>query len=287
MIWAKFKDDTYKPSTGSTVAIGVVYLGSLILLLICQRTNSNIAAIAGIGFGLSVFAWAYIRAMLQWRHLNKWLQGIVMNVILIIIIIFCIIISRNYFNFINNPDVGDEQGESTPHQGSYEMRILTKRLSIITIILIFIFCASSCNDSRDWSVEPNYGNVNIDDIGSGFPAMKIIEKGPNIVIYRDKVINAGMGTAGSPVWHNIHRIYECGNHLTDDDIIQGVNLQLYPLGPNMAFTSDWEIIYKIKDGKLERVNDVQKAAMFLYGLGEDEIFLGDIDIRPWGNHPNM
>jgi hypothetical protein len=146
------------------------------------------------------------------------------------------------------------------------------------------------------------GDVNagsFSDIGCGNPGLKVIAKQRDpsaIVIYHELPETPFGGFAGVFMTNeNIQVIVDhgFGFHKDMDSFTAGVPLELYPFGPNSAFTDEigateimtppvWlsgppEVGYRLINNALTIFTNVQQEAQMQYHLHKDEIFLGFVE----------
>jgi hypothetical protein len=154
-------------------------------------------------------------------------------------------------------------------------------------IALFISLASCRDDDLASMPDPTYPGVNLNDIGSGYPATRAFDNGTSIVIYRDKIINIGAGTLGAACYHNITRIAEQGPKVGDDALINS-NQQVYPLAPGMCFTDGFDSakVYLAKDGAIAQKIDITKISREIYALDQRRVFLGCLDGQVYYHEDN-
>lgn len=132
------------------------------------------------------------------------------------------------------------------------------------------------------------------DLGSGHPGLKVATRGAEaVVIYRDEPKTVGAGLQGGMATRDIVVLIDRQYQFRRDQM--DIPQQLFPLDENSAFTCEggswssdfkhWEYRrrhwagYRLVEGQLTTIADVQKTAAEKYRLESGEMFLGFIDGR--------
>jgi hypothetical protein len=160
-------------------------------------------------------------------------------------------------------------------------------------VVMFLFSSFLFNDVNA---------AGLSNIGSGSPGLKVVTRPGNsnaIVIYHELPETPFGGSLG--VWmtnETIQVIVDHGYRFQKAEMLSfnsGVPLQLYPFGPNSAFTDEvgvmgimkppvWlngpaEVGFTLINSNVTKFSNVQEEAQMKYHLRKDEIFLGFIDGR--------